>query len=88
MQATGDSHDHVTRGVLPEAYGIFHDAAALDTGDDVLGGHTAARNHAIICLLSIGKVLAARLLVRLGDLNAIERETHKAEVLKQFAALG
>ena len=42
-------------------------------------------NQPVLAFLLLGQLLAARLFVRLCDLNAFEREADKTKVLQQFS---
>jgi hypothetical protein len=54
----------------------------------VLYSYTAMGNPPILDFLLLGQLLAARLFVRLCDLNTGEREADKTKVLQQFRPFG
>ena len=85
VEATTDRHHHITSGVFPQPNGIFHNPAALNRANDMLYSYTAMGNQPVLGFLLLGQLLAARLFVRLCDLNTFEREADKTKVLQQFS---
>ena len=82
VEATTDRHDQITSGVFPEPNGILDNPAALNRANDVLYSYTTMGNQLVLDFLLLGQFLAARLFVRLCDLNTFEREADKTKVLQ------
>jgi len=83
MQCTTHFHHEVTDAVLPQTDPVFHDATPLDTAVDVLDAHAAMRNRLMFGLLFGCSLPPAWLLGRHDDLDLVENEGKKAEVLEQ-----
>src|SRR5713101_4341963 len=83
MQSTADFHHHVARAFFPYPDRLFEHAAAFDTAVDMFDAHPSPRYLSIFLFLLRGQLLAARLLRRLEDVHALQRERLKALILQE-----
>ena len=83
MQSTADFHPHVTDPFFPHPDRFFEHAAALDTAVDMFDAHPSPRDRSIFLLLLRGQLLAARLLRRLEEVHALQRERLKTLLLQE-----
>src|SRR5438128_3631445 len=83
MQGTADFHHHVAHPLFPHPDGLFEHAAAFDTAMYIFNAHPSPRYLAIARFLLLGQLLPARLLRRLEDVHALQREGLKTRVLQQ-----
>jgi hypothetical protein len=88
MQRTADFHDQIPGTCLPQAVRIEDNATALDAAVDVLDADATACDAPIRGFLGAREGPAPRLLGGHDDLDLVERERQKAEVLEQPAACG
>src|SRR3954454_16341995 len=88
MQRTADFHDEIADTGFPEAGGVVDDATTLDAAVDMLDAHTPASDTSIRGFLRPCEGLAPWLLGGDDDLDVVERERQKAEVLEQPAPRG
>jgi hypothetical protein len=84
MQCTADFHHHITHPVFPHPDGLFEHAAAFDTAINMFDAHPAPRDLPVVRFLYRRQLFPARLLCRLEDLHALQREPLKAQVLQQL----
>jgi len=83
MQSTADFHHHVAHPFFPHPDRLFEHAAAFDTAVDLFDAHPSPRYRSIVLFLLRGQLLAARLLRRLEDVHALQRERLKALILQE-----
>jgi hypothetical protein len=88
MQRTADFHDEIADTGFPEAVGVVDDATTLDAAVDMLDAHTPASDTSIHGFLRPCEGPAPWLLGGDDDLDVVERERQKAEVLEQPAPRG
>jgi hypothetical protein len=84
MQRTTDFHHHVANPVFPQPNGLFEHTAALDAAIDMFDAHAPSSQLPIPSLLRSRPLVAARLLRRLEDVHAVQRERLKTHVLQQL----
>ena len=83
MQGTAYFHHHVAHPFFPHPDRLFEHAAAFDTAVDMFDAHPSPRDLAIVLFLLWGQLLAARLLCRLEDVHALQRERLQALLLQE-----
>ena len=84
MQGTADFHHHVAYAVFPHPDRLFQHTTAFDTAIHMFDTHPASRELPVDRFLCGGQFFSTRLLRRLEDLHACQREPLKAEVLQQL----
>jgi hypothetical protein len=88
MQCAADFHDPIADARFPQAARVVDNATALDAAVDVLDADATACDASIRGFLGAREGSAPRLLGGHDDLDLVERERQKAEVLEQPAAGG
>ena len=84
MQGTADFHHHVAYAVFPHPDRLFQHTTAFDTAIHMFDTHPASRELPVDRFLCGGQFFSTRLLRRLEDLHACQREPLKSEVLQQL----
>ena len=85
MQCTANFHHHVAYPLFPHPDGLFERATAFDAAIDMFDAHPAPRALPVVRFLCGRQLFPARLLRGLEDLDALQREPLKAQVLQQLA---
>src|SRR5215813_12459062 len=85
MQCPADFHHPITDPRFPPPDGVLEPAAAFDAAVDMLDAHAPSSKLPIPSFLRSRQLVAARLLRRLEDVHAVQREGLKTQVWQQLS---
>jgi hypothetical protein len=88
MEPAGNLHHAVSKVRLGVPEAVFHDSAAFDSGNYMLGGDAEVGHHRIPDDIAGGAILPTRLFLRLTNDHPLRRKTLEAAILMEATAGG